>query len=92
MLYAFRMSLRATQLRLEQKQSCRFSNVYEAFDKDDKAVVDSWVNEQKPSGWIARVISADGVAINEKTVKKHLDGACCCPSENQLRGAYRVSA
>lgn len=86
------MSLRQAQLRLEQKQSCRFSVVYEAFDKEDKATVDEWVKEKRASGWIARVVSADGNTISEKTVKKHLDGACCCLAEAKHRGAYRESA
>ena len=66
--------------------------MYEAFDKDDKAVLDSWVDERKAAGWIARVVSSDGNTVSEKTIKKHLDGACCCLSDAKHKGAYRASA
>jgi hypothetical protein len=84
------MSLRQAQQQLEQASAhCKFVSFYQGLDKDDKSVFDEWVSEKKPAGWISRVVKAGGLFINEKTLKRHLDGVCHCPEGTAQRGVYQ---
>ena len=83
------MSLKDAEQRLEQVFTCKFVDFYEGLDKADKATFTSWVEAQRPAGWISRVVTADGKHLNEKTLKRHLDGQCKCPETAELKGAYR---
>ena len=85
------MSLRDAEKRIEQSSTCRFADFLKSLDKDDTATLKSWSELQKPAGWIARVVTADGKKLNEKTLKRHLDGQCQCPDESTHKGAYRVA-
>lgn len=91
-MYAVAMSLRQAQKSLEKIVLCKFSTFLSDLDKDDVACLNEWVKERKPAGWIARVVKADGKHLNEKTLKRHLDGQCNCPSGTTLKGAYSESA
>lgn len=86
------MSLREAQGRLHPVQTCKFYSFWHTLDEDDQAVIQEWVASEKPAGWIARIIRADGKILNEKTLKRHLDGVCLCPVDTILRGAYRGTA
>ena len=86
------MSLRKAQERLEQSEHCRFSIVYESLDKDDRAVISEWIAENRNPNWIARVMRIEGIVLNDKTIRRHLEGVCHCSEDAELRGAYRVSA
>jgi hypothetical protein len=85
------MSLKDAEKRLEQTATCKVVAFVESLDKDDLATFAAWVAGKKPAGWIARVIAADGKLINEKTLKRHLDGNCQCPATMLHKGAYRVA-
>ena len=55
---------------------------------------DGAVFERADGRWVARVelgVTADGKRVNEKTLKRHLDGQCLCPPESPHRGVYRAS-
>lgn len=82
------MALKDAELRLAQTTACKFADIYAALDKDDKETFTQWVSAQRPAGWIARVMTADGRHMNEKTLKRHLDGHCKCPEKTPHRGAY----
>jgi hypothetical protein len=86
------MSLKQAQERLEQANNCRAFTVFNGFDKEDAAVLSEWIAERRAVGFIARIISADGVLINEKTVSRHIHGVCCCPDGTTYKGAYRVTS
>jgi hypothetical protein len=85
------MSLRDAEKRLSRTATCRIVSFLSELDKEDKATVVEWFAEKKPAFWIARVASADGKSLNEKTLKRHLDGDCCCPAGTPHKGAYRVA-
>jgi len=85
------MSLKDAEQRLEQTVTCKIVTFIGSLDKSDKATLAEWFSARKPAGWIARVVSADGKFVNEKTLKRHLDGECCCPAETSYKGAYRVA-
>ena len=83
------MSLKDAEQRLEQVFTCKFVDFHNSLDKDDKATFTTWVASLRPAGWISRVVTADGKHLNEKTLKRHLDGQCKCPDETPHKGAYR---
>jgi hypothetical protein len=83
------MSLKDAEQRLEQVFTCKFVDFYDALDKDDKSTFSKWLADIKPAGWISRVVTADGKHLNEKTLKRHLDGHCKCPETAPHKGAYR---
>ena len=82
------MALKDAEQRLAQSTSCKFADFISSLDKDDSKTLAEWISAQRPAGWIARVVSADGRPLNEKTVKRHLDGHCKCPVTSLHRGAY----
>jgi hypothetical protein len=82
------MSLEDAEKRLAEKV-CRIHDFLTSLDKADQATFARWVKEVKPAGWIARIVTADGKRVNEKTLKRHLDGQCLCPPETPHKGAYR---
>jgi len=84
------MSLADAEKRLAEKV-CRFQDFLDTLDKNDKATFARWVGEHRPAGWIARIVTADGKRLNEKTLKRHLEGQCLCPEGNPHKGAYRAS-
>jgi hypothetical protein len=88
-MYALRMSLRQTQQRLEQTICCKVVAFLDGLEKDDLACITEWIQDRKPAGWISRVVKADGKQLNEKTLKRHLDGQCNCPDETKMKGIYR---
>lgn len=85
------MSLREAEQRLSKVVTCKVITFLDGLDADDKKTVVQWFKEGKPSFWIARVATADGKPLNEKTLKRHLDGDCCCPAGTPHKGAYRVA-
>jgi len=82
------MSLRDAEKRLERVTLCKIANFINGLDAADKKTVVEWFAAKKPAFWIARVASADGKPLNEKTLKRHLDGDCCCPAGTPHKGAY----
>ena len=85
------MSLRQAQERLEKSTQCRFSLLVDTLDKDDKAVLKEWIAEGKAGNWISRVLRIEGLVVNDKTVRRHLEGICQCPDNAEFRGAYSVA-
>lgn len=85
------MSLKDAEQRLEQAATCKIVAFLESLDKTDLSTFASWLASKKPAGWIARVVAADGKLVNEKTLKRHLDGNCNCPAETLHKGVYRVA-
>ena len=83
------MSLKDAEQRLEQVFTCKFVDFYNVLDKPDKATFTTWVEAVRPAGWISRVVTADGKHLNEKTLKRHLDGQCKCPDDTAHKGTYR---
>ena len=85
------MSLRDAAERIEQAATCKVIDFLKGLDKADTTTLTGWIADRKPAGWISRVITADGRNLNEKTLKRHLDGLCHCPDGTDHKGAYRVA-
>jgi len=85
------MTLKQAQERLEQGSTCKAFVIYSSLDKDDQKTFDGWIVASKTSGWIYRVLVADGHSIGEKSVRKHLEGMCQCGEGTKHKGAYRVA-
>lgn len=82
------MSLSEAESRLLGNKQCRISDFLAGLDKADSATFDRWVSERRTASWITRIANADGLRLNEKTVKKHLEGLCMCPPSARHRGVY----
>ena len=83
------MSLQDAAKRLEQTTTCKVVSFVESLDKDDRSTFTNWLADRRKAGWIARVIAVDGNhLINEKTLKRHLDGICPCPDGTEHKGLY----
>ena len=83
------MSLADAEKR-ESERTCRFIEFFDSLEKDDQETLARWLNDKKPSGWIARVASSDGKRLNDKTLSGHLKDGCGCPKGTKFKDSYVV--
>jgi hypothetical protein len=86
------MALRDAGKQAEEKMNrpCRVITFFRELDDDDKAVFTSWIDTGKTPSWISTVARSDGKAINDKTVRLHLEGSCTCKGDQLFYGVRRA--